>query len=219
MKKRIFSIIYMFLITLLFTSMVSAVKLFNEERIQRNEKIKLQRIILEVLDMPVHKGTSDAEVARLFKGRVKAVNVKDTILYVGYQEGGSDIRGYAFPVGGPGFWGPIEGIVAVDKTASRIIGIAFYRHSETPGLGARITEPWFRDQFKGLRIFPIQGDRKIFYLKPEGTGQGPSDLTAITGATGTSRAVEAFLNRDLDHFLEKLWGTLKEKRGDHAKAS
>ena len=108
---------------------------------------------------------------------------------------------------------------AVDKTGSRIIGIAFYKHSETPGLGARITEPWFRDQFKGLRSFPIQGDRKIFYLKPEGTGQGPSELTAITGATGTSRAVEAFLNKDLDHFLRKLWGALKEKRGDHAEAS
>lgn len=219
MKKRVFSIVYMFLITLFFTSMVSAVKIYNEERIERNERIKLQRIILDVLGMPVREGTPDREVERLFQGRVKAVNVKDKVIYVGYREGSREIIGYALPVGGPGFWGPIQGIVGVDATGSKIMGIAFYKHSETPGLGARITEPWFRDQFKGLRIFPIQGNKKIFYLKPEGTGQGPNDLIAITGATGTSRAVEAFLNHDLDHFLRELWGTLKQKRGGYAEAS
>ena len=219
MKKRLFSIMYMFLITLLFTSMVSAVKIINEERIERNEKIKLQRIVLEVLGMPLHKGASDGEAARLFQGRVKAINVNDKILYVGYEEGGRGISGYAFPVGGPGFWGPIEGLVAVDEKASRVIGIAFYKHTETPGLGARMTEPWFRNQFKGLRLLPVEGDKRIFYLKPEGTGRNPNDLSAITGATGTSRAVETFLNNDLDRFLKELWGTLKKGRGKNGQGA
>lgn len=219
MKKRLFSIVYMFLITLLFTSMVSAVKIINEERIERNEKIKLQRIVLEVLGMPLQKGASDGAVARLFQGRVKAINVDDKILYVGYEKGGRNIIGYAFPVGGPGFWGPIAGLVAVDEKASRVIGIAFYRHTETPGLGARMTEPWFRNQFKGLRLVPVEGDKQIFYLKPEGTGKNPNDLSAITGATGTSRAVEAFLNKDLDHFLKELWGSLKKGKGKSAQIS
>jgi Na+-transporting NADH:ubiquinone oxidoreductase subunit C len=209
----------MFLITLLFTTMVSAVKMLNEERIERNEKIKLQRIVLEVLGMPVSKETSDREVVRLFQGRVKAINVKGTTLYVGYEEGGRNIIGYAFPVGGPGFWGPIQGLVAVDAKASRIIGIAFYKHTETPGLGARITEPWFRNQFKGLRLVPVEGSKKIFYLKPEGTGSGPNELSAITGATGTSRAVESFLNKDLDHFMRDIWKTLKRGKGESAETS
>ena len=63
MKKRLFSIVYMFLITLLFTSLVSAVKIINEERIERNEKIKLQRIVLEVLGIPLQPGASDGAVA------------------------------------------------------------------------------------------------------------------------------------------------------------
>ena len=219
MKKRLFPIIYMFLITLLFTSMVSAVKIINEERIERNEKIKLQRIVLEVLGMPIYKDTSDGVVARLFQGRVKAINVNDKILYVGYEEGGRNIIGYAFPVGGPGFWGPIAGLVAVDEKAARVSGIAFTKHSETPGLGGRMTEPWFRNQFKGLRLFPVEGDKRIFYLKPEGTGKAPNELSAITGATGTSRAVETFLNNDLEHFLKELWGTLKKGRGKSAQTS
>jgi len=191
----------MFLITLFFTSMVSAVKLLSEERIQVNEKVKLQRIVLNVLGILGEEAPSDAEVLGIFDQRVKTISAQERTVYVGYAEGGRTVLGYAFPVGGPGFWGPISGMVGVDSGATRILGIAFYRHSETPGLGARISEPWFTKQFEGVKLFPIEEDRKIFYLKPEGTGRAPNELDGVTGATGTSRAVEAFLNRELDRFL------------------
>lgn len=210
MKKRLFSVLYMFLITLFFTSVVSGVKLFNEERIQTNQRVKLQRIILKVLDMPVGDKVSDKDLVKTFETRVRSIQIKDKTLYMGYEEHGEKIRGYAFPVGGPGFWGPIYGMVAVDPKASKIIGIAFYKHSETPGLGARMTEEWFTNQFVGLPLYPIEGDKKIFYLRPIGTKEAPKELDAITGATGTSRSVEAFLNKELDHFLKELWESLKE---------
>ena len=200
----------MFLITLFFTSVVSAVKLFNEERIETNQRVKLQRIILQVLGMPVKRGASDLDVVRTFERRVKRVEVKEKDLYVGYEKDGKTISGYAFPVGGPGFWGPIHGMVAVDPRASQILGIAFYRHSETPGLGARMTEDWFTKQFVGLPLYPVEGDRKIFYLKTTGPKKGPNELDAITGATGTSRGIETFLNEELERFLRELWPSLRK---------
>jgi Zn-dependent M32 family carboxypeptidase len=75
-KKRFFSVLYMFLITLFFTSVVSAVKLLNEERIETNQRVKLQRIILQVLGMPGEKGVSDLDVVHTFETRVKRVEVK-----------------------------------------------------------------------------------------------------------------------------------------------
>ena len=209
MKKRLFSILYMFLITLCFTSMVSAVKYFNEARIKRNETLKLQKIILKVLNIPIKKEISDTELVELFESRVKSIEVRHINIYVGYEADGETIRGYAFPVGGPGFWGPIAGMVAVDPKASKILGLAFSKHSETPGLGGRMTEDWFTNQFSGLPIYPIEGAKKIFYLTPAGTKEAPNELDAITGATGTSRGIQAFLNRDLDHFLRNLWTALK----------
>ena len=200
----------MFLITLFFTSVVSAVKLFNEERIETNQRVKLQRIILQVLGMPVKRGASDLDVVRTFERRVKRVEVKEKDLYVGYEKDGKTISGYAFPVGGPGFWGPIHGMVAVDPGASQILGIAFYRHSETPGLGARMTEDWFTKQFVGLPLYPVEGDRKIFYLRTTGPKKGPHELDAITGATGTSRGIETFLNEELERFLRELWPSLRK---------
>jgi Na+-transporting NADH:ubiquinone oxidoreductase subunit C len=210
MKKRLYSIVFMFVLTFVFAAVVSAVKVHNEERIQINQQVKLQRVILKVLGVPVDEKAPNRVVIQAFERRVKAIEVKQQTLYVGYGEGGKQITGYAFPVGGAGFWGPVYGMVSVDPEASRIMGIAFYRHSETPGLGARITEIWFTQQFAGLPIFPVEGDKKIFFLKPAGPGKGPNELDAITGATGTSRAVEAFVNRDLDRFLREMWKQVKK---------
>ena len=209
MRKRLYSIVFMFVLTFFFTAVVSAVKVYNEERIETNQQVKLQKIILQVLGIPVGQEPTNREVLQVFERRVKTIEVKQKTLYVGYSEDGRSITGYAFPVNGSGFWGPVYGMVSVDPKASRILGIAFYKHSETPGLGARITENWFTKQFVGLPIFPVEGDKKIFYLKPAGPGKGPNELDAITGATGTSRAVEAFVNRDLDRFLRETWKNVK----------
>ncbi len=211
MKKLALSVFYMFLVTLFFASLVSAVKALSERKIALNRAIKLQRIILRVLDIPIGKRIPDKELLQFYRRRVKNIEVHETTLYIGYEEDGRAIAGYAFPVGGPGFWGPIQGMVGVNPEGTRVLGIAFYQHSETPGLGGRITEDWFVDQFKDLPLHPIQGDRNIFYLKPAGTGKAPNELDAITGATNTSSAVEAFLNQELEYFLKELWVSVKGK--------
>lgn len=211
MTKQLRSVVYMFLISLFFASLVSAVKHLNEKTISSNQALKLQRIILKVLEVPVEKNTPDDQISRLFMERIKNIQVEDRILYVGYEEDAHTILGYAFPVGGPGFWGPIQGMVGVDPEVTKVLGIAFTKHSETPGLGGRITEDWFSSQFKGLPLHPIDGDNKIFYLKPAGTTGAPNELDAITGATNTSSAVETFLNDELDYFLKELWTTVEER--------
>ena len=211
MKKQALSIVYMFLITLFFASLVSAIKFLNETRIETNQIVKLQHIILKVLDIPVRETISNENLALLFTAQVKDIQIDQKTLYIGFEQDGRTIRGYAVPVGGPGFWGPIEGMVGITPDATRVLGLAFYKHSETPGLGGRITEDWFSNQFKGLPLHPIEGGQNIFHLTVEGTQKGPNELDAITGASNTSSAVEVFLNQDLDYFLRELWGSIEEK--------
>ena len=211
MKKQGISIVYMFLITLFFASLVSAVKFLNETKIETNQIVKLQRIILKVLNIPVQEAISNENLMRLFTAQIKDIQIGKKTLYIGYEEDGRTIRGYAVPVGGPGFWGPIQGMVGVTPDAAEVIGLAFYKHNEIPGLGGRITEDWFSDQFKDLPLFPIEGGQNIFYLTMEGTQKRANELDAITGATNTSSAVEVFLNQELDFFLRELWGSIEEK--------
>lgn len=76
-----------------------------------------------------------------------------------------------------GFSGNIT-LAAGFKTDGTIVNITVLDHKETPGLGTKITEPQFKDQFKDKN--PLQ-----FALKVKKDG-GPVD--AITAATISSRA-------------------------------
>jgi Na+-transporting NADH:ubiquinone oxidoreductase subunit C len=202
MKERIFSVVYMFFLTLVFTSVVSLVKHVNAEKIRLNEEVKLQAVVLDALGIKVRSGPSRNEaVTALFGERVRLVEGEERTIYAGYDEQGEEIVGYAFPAGGPGFWGPIEAMVGVDAGVTEIVGVRFPRHSETPGLGARMTEPQFRDQFRGLPLRKTAGRDAYFRLVAPGSASAPGELDAITGATMTSGAIERFLNEELDSFV------------------
>ena len=210
-RKRAFSVGYMFVLTLIFCSVVSGIQAVNQDRITTNEQIKLKRIILDVLGVEVTENTPNQQVEQLFHERIKVKEGQERTVYVCFDKDKSTISGYAFPIFGPGFWGPIYGMVGVDPGLEKMIGIAFYEHSETPGLGGRITEPFFRNQFKGKALSLAGG--KYFDFRPPGTAKEPNEVDAITGATETSRRVEKFLNGSLQETLD--W--LKEQQVRHGR--
>lgn len=114
------------------------------------------------------------------------------------------IKGYAFRIRGAGFWAMIDGYLAVEPSGGKILGIVFLNHQETPGLGGRITEKRFRNQFKGLNISPpAEGTRfvRMGIRKPEKSDPGYArHVDTITGATGTSMGVDKFVNTAIRRF-------------------
>lgn len=197
MNERVFSVLYMFMITLLFTSLVTAVRVFSEERIKTNEKARLQRVILNALDIPVVNGSANDDLVRLFEKSVETKVVEDRTVYAVNDPLTQRPVRYAVKIGGSGFWGPISAIVATDSAIEKILGIEFYRHQETPGLGGRITEQWFTDQFAGLPLSYEPDKNNFFTITPPAAGKRARELDAITGATQTSRAVETFINKEI----------------------
>lgn len=210
MNKIFYSTGYMFIVALFFTSLVSAVKLTNEDRIKQNQQVKLQKTVLKVLDIDTTGSSVPEDIIKMYNDRIKTFSIKNRNIYLGYEDDGKTMKGYAFPVEGQGFWGPINAMVGVDSDVSTVVGIAFYRHFETPGLGGRISEDWFSKQFSGLPLHPIESNNKIFYLSPKKPGKEQNDLDAITGASRTSDAVEYFLNIELDLFLKEFRNSLKK---------
>lgn len=198
------SVIFMFITALVFTTIVTVVKITNEDRIDRNRKIKLQRTILNVLGLNRGKNLAPDKISEIYNKRIKEGKIGDRTVYTCYDDDGKTITGYAFPVDGPGFWGPIYAMAAVNPDATRLLGVSFYRHSETPGLGGRISEDWFSGQFKGLSLELTGNEKQYFHLTPEGDKKRDNDLDAITGASRTSDAVETFLNRELRIVVEEL---------------
>ncbi len=209
--KTFHSVIFMFALTLFFATAVSGVKYLQQDRIDLNEKVKLRRVVLNVLGLTDAKDMRPEAVLQTFERQVQVLDVQGISVYRGRRADGT-LAGYAFPTTGPGFWGPIYGMVAVDPEVEHIIGLAFYRHTETPGLGARISEEWFTRQFSGVDIRKA-GEEPAFHLQPPGGPPDRGGLDAVTGATQTSQAVERFLNADLGRIVTEYRKAIREGGG------
>jgi Na+-transporting NADH:ubiquinone oxidoreductase subunit C len=105
-----------------------------------------------------------------------------------------------------GFWGPIIGVAVVSEDFSTIQNIQFLEHEETPGLGGRIEEPWFTDQFKGLKIAWDQPPGQRIVIGPSTDATVNNRVDAITGASQTSMALMKSLNAELALYREALSG-------------
>ena len=130
-------------------------------------------------------------LSALFPTMADFVHDEETGLYSLYDEGAVSVDeetgessvdqsfpavGYAFMTNGRGYGGKI-GILVGLETSRALRGIRVISHQETPGLGAKITNADFLDQFAGL--VPDQ-----LVLARDGGA-----IDAITGATISSRAV------------------------------
>ena len=71
-----------------------------------------------------------------------------------------------------------------------IKSFAITQHKETPGLGSKINDDKFKQQFNGYN--PQKG---IFKVRQDG-----GDIDAVTGATISSRAVIKAIQRAVDAF-------------------
>lgn len=85
------------------------------------------------------------------------------------------VEGYIFHVTGFGLWDAIFGYLAVEPDAVHVIGISWYEHKETPGLGANITEPAWQSQFPEKMIFLPDADGSVNLEK------SPIGITVVRG--------------------------------------
>ena len=129
---------------------------------------------------------------------VKKVSRDGSTIYVGSDAKGAPV-GNAFEVEGTGFQGKIKMMVGMDSSFNKMLGLKILDNVETPGLGARITEGPFQEQFKGL-----SGASEIVLLKNQAPDKLKNQVEAITGATISSRAVVAGLNDDIAK-VRKVW--------------
>jgi Na+-transporting NADH:ubiquinone oxidoreductase subunit C len=200
-EKRWFPIVYMFLITALFSSVVIGLTEITRARVETNEKLAFERAILMVLPGLYDSNLSSLEMHRRFSEQVAEPSASSGGAYTDRQNG--QIVAYALPMSGQGFWAPIRGIIGIGADKKTVTGIVFYQQNETPGLGAEIAKPAFQDQFKGK---VLSGGEKPLRIRRPGEELGESDVHAVTGATQTSTRLERIVDAALKDWQSKVEG-------------
>lgn len=187
-KQIVRPVLFMLVLTILYTSVLAYINESTSDIIREQEELRIKRSVLYVLGQP-STGT-DEVVTELFNEKIEVKVDGDQTTYI-YTEDGT-LSGYAFEFSGNALWGSLTGYIGLSPDFASVMGIDFVAHSETPGLGGRIDEAWFKEQFRGLQI----SDATVTYKPNEN-----AVLDAITGATLTSDAVRNTVNKFITDIL------------------
>lgn len=150
-------------------------------------------------------GTPKADVnafeVDLKKELKKPVEEQAFPLYVANVEGS---KYYVVPLRGKGLWDAIWGYIALKDDVNTIKGAVFDHKGETPGLGAEITQEWFRKRFEEEKIFDGDGNFiGVSVAKGYQGGDNKDDnaVDAISGATITGDGVTDMISERLKNYL------------------
>lgn len=102
-----------------------------------------------------------------------------------------NLTGFSMTYEGNGFQGKIRLMIGLSAELNNITSLEILEQVETPGLGTKVTEDPFRNQFKNLQTTP-----QINWVKGK-LPEKPNEIQTVTGATISSKSVVAIINAGL----------------------
>jgi len=225
MHSNRYTLIFTTLVTMILAFILSSAYSSLEDITNSNIQADIKKNILSSLGFaPSNKAPWTTEnVEQIFKESIvsfvvdKSGNVipgklpqdidpkVDTELYPLYKKiVDGKVDGFAIPISGKGLWGTMYGYFAIEPDGATAKGITFYKHIETPGLGAEVDKPWFQQNFVGKRFIDNDGNligiQTIKGKVDESSDEAYHQVDGITGATMTSRGLNEFLLKDLKFY-------------------
>ena len=134
-------------------------------------------------------------IAQTFEAMNKAED--DFVIDIVSAKDGADVVGWCMTIETKSYGGPLQFIAGITKDGT-VKAINILNHSDTPGLGARATEPEFYGQFTDRTTLPL----KVF----KNGANNPDEIAAISGATITSTAVTDGVNAAVNYWSKNLKG-------------
>ena len=133
--------------------------------------------------------TSDANIALLKR--------RDNFqaIYLHYEN--VSLKAIILPVRGYGLWGTMKCYLALESDLQTVIGLEFFDHKETPGLGGEIVNPRWKAIWKGKKVYSDSGEVLISVIKgsvDKSNEKAKFQVDGLSGATITSNGVTNLLS-------------------------
>lgn len=192
-ESFVYVVIFTFSVAFIFVSVIALADNATTERVAMNRKLVTAQAFLNAIGQP----EIDANKALTDFNEIFNEVVGESIVRAFVN--GEEMLVKQFS--GQALWGTVTGVLATDATAERIVGLDIISHVETPGLGGRIEEDWFKNQFRNERI----GSDGIRVRKGEGSVDRDTENALVDGVTGaslTSAAMEVIINNEINAIKE-----------------
>lgn len=144
------------------------------------------------------KAAKDPKTSSVLKGSVDIAGIKRQERYstVYMVEKDGEVETLILPVRGYGLWSTLHGFIAVKGDLNTVVGMGFYQHGETPGLGGEVDNPKWKGQWPGKTLFDDNGNLAVQIVKggvdPQNS-QAVHQVDGLAGATLTSVGVDNLL--------------------------
>jgi len=125
---------------------------------------------------------------------------KNAIIYEVSSDDGDNTEKtqLVLPIRGRGLWSTLYGFISIEigngqgPESVTVMGITYYKHGETPGLGGEVENPLWKGKWPDKKVY--DEDWNVALKVTKGTSQGsPYQVDAISGATLTSNGVTNML--------------------------
>lgn len=202
-NSNVYTIIYATVIVVIVALLLAVVSSALKPKQQANIQLDTRKQILSSLNLDLKGQNVDAMYEQMIRIDTlgfttdKAGNEVPQIVYVATLKDGA--TKYIVPMHGAGLWGAIWGYIALNEDKSTIFGTYFNHASETPGLGGEITTKEFQHRFIDKHVVAEGALKMIEIVKGDATDE---QVAAISGATITSKGVEAMINTTLDSYKD-----------------
>jgi Na+-transporting NADH:ubiquinone oxidoreductase subunit C len=217
MRSDAYTIAFTTIITVILGLGLSATADSLRDRQILNEQLDIKKNILSVLGYKQDTPWTNEEVQSLYDSNINEIKIDEVgsvldevdksgnFTYTIYQSRENNkVTGYAIPIAGKGLWGTMYGYFAIEPDAETVKGITFYKHKETPGLGAEVDKDWFKNNFIGKKLTDKNGELvSIEVVKGYVSKTDPEALhkvDGISGATITGTGLTTFLKSDLEKY-------------------
>ncbi|MEI6892916.1 MAG: NADH:ubiquinone reductase (Na(+)-transporting) subunit C [Pontiella sp.] len=167
---------------------------------QANEAYDVKRNIVKAFGVDI-SSMDRPGIEATFEKHVTEQKAGELPIFTWTDEGADKASKYAFPISGKGLWSMMYGYLSLEADLETIAGISFYKHGETPGLGAEIEKPWFLTQFTGKTLYKAGAAVDFLVVKP-GVPLTDTSVDGISGATLTAKGVQALIQKDAAAYAE-----------------
>ena len=104
-----------------------------------------------------------------------------------------ELKKIILPIRGYGLWSTLHGFIALEDDLNTVVGLGYYEHAETPGLGGEVDNPRWKASWEGKKIYGEDGDVNLSIVKGGVNSSTPNaeyKVDALSGATLTSNGVD-----------------------------